>query len=252
MLDVAANPTPEVLRFEDVSFSYANAHPVIEKASLSLRQRDFACVIGPNGGGKTTLLKLALGLLEPDQGTVRVFGLPPGDARHRIGYLPQQAQLDRRFPISVLEVVLMGRIGHAAWIGPYFAPNKQRALAALAQVGLEDAKSRPFRELSGGQRQRILIARALACEPDVLLLDEPTANLDLKAQNDFYDLLHVLNQRLTIVLVSHDVAFVSKFVKTVVCVNRAVDVHDAGQIAGRFVDQMYGPSMRMVVHEHPK
>ncbi len=252
MTDAADNPTTEVVRMENVAFAYANAHPVIERASLCLRPGDFACVIGPNGGGKTTLLKLILGLLEPARGTVRVFGRPPGDARHRIGYLPQQAQLDRRFPISVLEVVLMGRIGHAAWIGPYFAANKQRALAALAQVGLEDAKNRPFRELSGGQRQRILIARALACEPDVLLLDEPTANLDLRAQNDLYDLLHVLNERLTIVLVSHDVAFVSKFVKTVVCVNRTVDVHDAGEIAGRFVDQMYGPGMRMVVHEHTK
>lgn len=239
----------DVIQIDDVSFSYDGPHPVISHASVSIPERDFACIVGPNGGGKTTLLKLMLGLLEPNDGNVHIFGLPPRATRHRIGYMPQHAQLDPQFPVSVLEVVLMGRLRQNSF-GPYGRRNKAKAEEALETVGLLDLNSRSFSALSGGQRQRVLIARALACEPDLLLLDEPTSNLDLGSQNDLYELLNELNQKMTILLVSHDVAFVSKFVKTVVCVNCSVDVHPANEIAGDFISEMYGRDMRMIMHEH--
>ncbi|MCG8407013.1 MAG: ABC transporter ATP-binding protein [Phycisphaerales bacterium] len=238
----------DVIQVENVSFAYGPSL-VLSRASVKITQNDFACIIGPNGGGKTTLLKLMLGLLEPTEGNIRIFGMPTKQARNRIGYMPQHAQLDLQFPVSVLDVVLMGRLGHTT-LGPYGRANRAKAREALETVGLRDLRSRPFSSLSGGQRQRVLIARALACEPDLLLLDEPTSNLDLGSQNDLYELLNNLNREMTVVLVSHDVAFVSKFVKTVVCVNRSVDMHPVKEIAGDFISEMYGRDMRMIMHEH--
>ncbi len=239
-----------VIQVDGVSFAYDRAGTVLSDATFSITRGDFACFIGPNGGGKTTLVKLLLGLLQPDAGTIRVFGAAPETARPRIGYMPQSAGLDPAFPVTATDVVLMARIASARRIGPYGRDHQRVAADALAAVGLAETGHRPFSSLSGGQRQRVLIARALACEPDLLLLDEPTSNLDLHSQNAFYDLLHELNKRLTLVIVSHDVTFISKYIQTVVCVNHCVDVHAAGEIAGDFVSEMYGHDMRMIAHEH--
>lgn len=241
---------PDVIQVDRVSFAYERTGTVLSDATFSIAGGDFACFLGPNGGGKTTLVRLLLGLLRPEAGTIRVFGGPPRATRHRIGYLPQNARLDPRFPVRALEVALMGRIGHARRFGPYPRRDREQAARALDTVGLADVAHRPFSSLSGGQQQRVLIARALACEPDLLLLDEPTSDLDLRSQNALYDLLHELNRRMTIVIVSHDVTFVSKYVRTVVCVNHCVDVHAAGDIAGDFISEMYGRDMRMIAHEH--
>ncbi len=243
------NETP-VITMEDLAFAYNGGEAVLWDVSLAIAPGDFASIIGPNGGGKTTLLKLMLGLLTPGRGEVRVFGRDPVEARRRIGYMPQHARLDPKFPVSVLDVVLMGRLGRSVRIGPYGRANRSAALAAFGGVGLDDPAARPFADLSGGQRQRTLIARALACEPDLLLLDEPTLNLDVAAQNDLYELLHELNETMTVVVVSHDMAFVSRFVQTVVCVNRKVDVHAASDIAGETISEMYGRAMKMIVHDH--
>lgn len=239
-----------VIMMHELSFAYDGGDDVLRDVSLAIAPGDFASIIGPNGGGKTTLLRLMLGLLRPAGGEVRVFGCAPVEARRRVGYMPQHARLDPQFPVSVLDVVLMGRLGRAVRIGPYGRANRAAATAALDRVGLEDQAARPFGDLSGGQRQRTLIARALACEPDLLLLDEPTLNLDVAAQNDLYELLNELNDTMTIVIVSHDMAFVSRFVRTVVCVNRTVDTHAAGDIAGETISEMYGRDMKMIVHDH--
>ncbi len=238
-----------IVCFHDVSFAYDGA-PVLEDVNLAIASGESISIIGPNGGGKTTLLRLMLGLLTPGRGEVRVFDRAPVEARRRIGYMPQHARLDPQFPVSVLDVVLMGRLGRSVRIGPYGRANHAAAMVALNRVDLDDQAARPFGDLSGGQRQRTLIARALACEPDLLLLDEPTLNLDVAAQSDLYELLHELNEAMTIVIVSHDMAFVSRFVKTVVCVNRKVDVHAAGDIAGETISEMYGRDMKMIVHDH--
>jgi len=233
----------------DLTFAYDRT-PVLAGANLRIERGDFVGMVGPNGGGKTTLLKLLLGLLIPASGVVRIFGQPPEKARRRVGYLPQYAQLDPRFPVNVMDVVLLGRLGLGPPMGSYRRQDRLAAEEALDEVGLADLRRRPFSAISGGQRQRVLIARALACEPDLLLLDEPTSNLDQLVQDDFYALLKLLNERLTIVLVSHDVGFVSNLVRTVVCVNRTVSVHPTSELSGANIADLYGTEVRMVQHQH--
>lgn len=243
------NHVEPVIRMDGVDFGYDESL-VLENVNFTIGERDFASIVGPNGGGKTTLLKLMLGLIEPRRGHVRIFQTSPHRVRTRIGYMPQHSQLDPKFPVCVLDVVLTGRLGITRTIGPYRASDKAAARQALHEVGLAELESRPFSALSGGQRQRVLIARALASQPDLLLLDEPTANLDLRVQDDLYELLRQLSTRVTVVLVSHDVGFVSKFVKTVVCVNRSVHVHSSGDLDSEAIIRLYGRDVRLLHHEH--
>ena len=237
-----------VIRLEGVSFAY-NGPQILENVDLSIAKRDFTAIVGPNGGGKTTLLRLILGLLDPDQGQVRVFDHPPREAWRRMGYMPQHANLDPQFPATVLDVVLMGRLGGPRHFGPFRRRDRQIAREKLALVGLEEFSNRSLADLSGGQRQRVLIARALACNPDLLLLDEPTSNLDMRMEHEFLELLQRLNQNLTIVLVSHDLGFVSSLVNHVICVNRKVAAHPTSEITGEVISELYGGNMRLVQHD---
>lgn len=243
---MSGKDAPAIL-IKDLWFSY-DGHPVLEDVNLSVPQGDFVSVVGPNGGGKTTLLKLMLGLFRPSRGEVRVFGVPPEEARPRIGYMPQFSQLDPQFPATVMDVALMGRLGHGRSFGPYSRKDKEVVTEALDRVGLCNLQKKSFSSISGGQRQRLFIARALACEPDILLLDEPTANLDVVMEGDLYELLKALNQHLTVVLVSHDLGFVSTFVKSVICVKRKVVMHPTSEITGEIINAIYGSPMRMVRH----
>jgi len=238
-----------VIVIENLAFSYGGP-PLLEDVNLSIREGEFVSVVGPNGGGKTTLLKLILGLLLPSRGTVRVFGKRPEDARRRIGYVPQYAQLDPFFPVNVMDVVLMGRLGVSGMLGPYHASDREAALNALEQVNLRREAMQPFGALSGGQRQRVLIARALAGEPQLLMMDEPTAHLDVHMEAEFYDLLRALSRRLTMVLVSHDIGVVSQLVQTVICVYRRVDVHSTTELTGDMISNMYAGDVRLVKHDH--
>jgi zinc transport system ATP-binding protein len=245
---IKGEDTPAIL-VTDVWFSY-DGHPVLEDVNLSIPQGDFVSVVGPNGGGKTTLLKLILGLLRPSRGEVRVFGLNPEKARPRIGYMPQHPQLDPLFPATVMDVALMGCLGNSRPFGPYSKENKEAVINALDQVGLRDLRKKSFASISGGQRQRLFIARALASEPDLLLLDEPTANLDAVMEGGLYELLQNLNQKLTVVMVSHDLGFVSSLVKSVICVKCQVASHPTSELTAEIIDAMYGSSMRVVRHNH--
>jgi len=241
-----------VIRLRDLSFSYDD-HPVLERVDLDVARGDFASIIGPNGGGKTTLLKLVLGLLQPLRGTVRVLGLPPEQARSRIGYMPQHVALDMSFPVTALDVVLTGRLARPFPAGPFRKADREAAARALHDVDAFELRDRAFFALSGGQRQRILIARALAGDAELLLLDEPTASLDPRVQDDLYELLRRLNRRMTVILVSHDVGTVSQHVRTVICVNRQVEVHPSSAIHGelaRILFQRPGQGgMRFVHHD---
>ena len=238
------------IEISKLSFAFDNGPMVLEDVTVEIEAGDFASVIGPNGGGKTTLVKIIVGLLSPSSGSIKVFGKTPLKARPRIGYMPQHAMMDPRFPVRARDVVMMGRLGEGFNFGTYRKGDREAADEALAMVGLSDLGGRPFSDLSGGQRQRVLLARALVTDPDLLLLDEPAAGLDQKVERDFFDLLQELNQRLTIVLVSHDLGFVSTFVRTVICVHRRVDVHPTSELDGRRVSEIYGEDVRMVHHHH--
>jgi zinc transport system ATP-binding protein len=244
-------PTPSVLAFENVSFSYGST-PILEKVTFSIAERESVCIVGPNGGGKTTLVKLILGLLEPSSGAVCVFGQVPKFARRRIGYMPQHLLYDPLFPVTVRDIVLMGRLksdGIRGFFGWPDGEDREAAFEALRQVGMEEFSRRPFSSLSGGQRQRVLIARALAGRPDLLLLDEPTSNVDTLVEARLLELLHELNERMTIMMVTHDLGFVSEMVKKVVCVNRRVVVHPTSDISGEIIHDIYGGHVRMVQHD---
>ena len=238
-----------VVMLEKVSFSYDGV-PALEDVNLTIFELDFLSIVGPNAGGKTTLLKIILGLLKPASGTVRVFGEAPVKARSRIGYMPQQASLDFLFPVTVLDVVLMGRLGNGKSFGLYRRADKEAAVESLKRVELYQARNRSFGQLSGGQRQRVLIARALVSNPDLLLLDEPTANVDAVIETELYEILKQLNEKMTIALVTHDLGFVSRYVKSVACVNRRVVVHPTSEITGEIINEIYGCDMQMVRHDH--
>ena len=215
---------------------------------LAINERDFVYVIGPNGSGKTTLLRLTVGLILPQQGTVRVFGLPPEKARDRIGYVAQSSRHDAGVPMTVKDVVLMGRLSSNR-VGRYEDEDLAATVRILERLQIADLAGRPFSDLSGGQKQRVLIARALVSDPDLVLLDEPTANIDASAREGILDLLEELREEITIVMVSHDVGFVPQSVNKVVCVNRKVVVHPTGEITAESVDQVFGRQMRLVRHD---
>jgi zinc transport system ATP-binding protein len=239
----------DALAFRDLHFSYEDK-PILRNVNITIPEGDFVCAVGPNGSGKTTLLKIALGLLKPSRGEVKVFGQRPERSRRRIGYVPQHPRLDPLFPVSAMDVVLMGRLGCTRPFGAWNRSDRDQATEKLAEVGLTGHEGDHFASLSGGQKQRVLIARALAGEPDLLLLDEPTAGLDAHSEEGFYRLLQELNSRLTIVLVSHDLGFVSGFVRSVVCVGQDVVVHPTSEITGQVIADLYGGDMRLVRHDH--
>jgi zinc transport system ATP-binding protein len=240
-------PSP-VIQFDGVSFSYHH-HEILLDVGFAVQEHEFVTIVGPNGGGKTTLLRLMMGVLHPARGSVRVFGKRPEDARNRIGYMAQHSHLDPQFPVRVLEVALMGRIGYAPTFGPYTKADKDAAREALDILHMGRYEKTHFSELSGGQRQRVLIARALASKPDLLLLDEPTAGLDLAVEAELYDLLRRLTEQLTVVVVSHDLGFVSQYVDKVICVKHRVAIHPTCEVCGKIIQELYGAPMRMVRHD---
>jgi zinc transport system ATP-binding protein len=239
----------QVVSVSNVSFSY-DGIPVLEDVSFTIPERSFISIVGPNAGGKTTLLKLMLGLLQPSRGTIEVLGMSPVKARTRVGYMPQQVQLDLQFPVSVLDVALMGRLLSGRPFGPYSRIDKAIALDSLRKLEIQDLKDRPFMALSGGQRQRVLIARALASEPELLLLDEPTANVDMVVETEFFELLNNMSKTITVMVVSHDLGFVSHYVQSVVCVNRRVMVHPTVTVTGEVIRDLYLSDVCMVRHHH--
>ncbi|MFV0436694.1 MAG: metal ABC transporter ATP-binding protein [Desulfopila sp.] len=237
------------IRIRDLSFAYDHEHQVLTEVDLDVWPLDSVCVVGPNGGGKTTLMKLIIGQLSPDCGAISIFGKKPEKNRQLIGYVPQYAVYDRQFPISVREVVCMGRLSRGL-AGRYSRADWAQTMHALAEVGLTQAADQPFSALSGGQRQRVLIARALASGGRILILDEPTANIDQEAESHFFDLLQELNQRMTILMVTHDVGFAAKFFTRIACVNRRVVIHPTSEMTGELIEEIYGGDLRMIRHDH--
>lgn len=241
---------PEVVKIKDLRFSY-NGNPVLDGVDLTILSGDFLAIIGPNGGGKTTLVKLMLGILTPQRGTIRLFGRPPREVAFRIGYVPQEIHVNRGFPISVQEVVRMGRLkGGGGWRS--LSGDDRAALQqALERVEMWDLRSRPMDELSGGQRQRVYLARAMVSEPEILFLDEPMSNVDTKGQTEFYDFLLELNRTVTIVVVSHDAMVLSSHARSVACVNRQLFYHDAPEITKDMLEMAYQCPVDLIGHGLP-
>lgn len=231
-----------IVEFSHVSHQYGNPL-VLEDVSFSVKKCESICLIGPNGGGKSTLLKLILGLLTPTRGEIKVLGTSPQAAREEVGYVPQSIHFDPLFPVSAMDIVLMGRL-HQLGFGRYSRACREAAEEALDKVGLADAFHCPFAELSGGQRQRVLIARALASHPQLLLLDEPTANIDLSVEAAFLETLRNLRHKMTILLVTHDLDVISQVGDSVLCVNHRVHRHSL-PLDPETIREIYSGSFRI-------
>ncbi len=226
---------------------------VLESVNLEIPERHILAIVGPNGGGKTTLVRVLLGLLRPERGEVTVFGGAPAAARRQIGYLPQVKTGQRDFPVSVMDVVLMGaypRLGLLAWPG---RAERQRAGELLGELGVGDMVDRPFGLLSSGQQQRVGIARALIGQPRLLVLDEPSTGVDVVGQETFYRFLGGLRDRrgMSVVMVTHDIGAVSAAVDSVVCLNRRVHYygHPEGAFTPEVVARTFGPDMHFLFHQ---
>lgn len=236
---------PVIVECRDLCFGYANSL-VLEDVNFSIHQGESLCVIGPNGGGKSTLMKLILGLIEPVQGSLKILGQSPRKAQRSMGYVPQAMRFDAQFPISALDIVLMGRLDRLL-VGPFSGKCREAARSALDEVGMLDLAHRPFSDLSGGERQRVMIARALACEPRLLLLDEPTANIDLSVEAQLIETLVKLRHKMTIIMVTHDLDLVSSIGDSVLCVNHRVHRHSL-PISGDTIKEIYS-SRRRIEHD---
>lgn len=238
--------------FDHVSFSYEGLSQdvspaqglALEDVHFSIKKGEYLAVLGPNGGGKTTLLKLMLGLLSPSKGSIRMFDETPSNAVARIGYVPQYTQARPDFPISVMDAVLMGMVGsQRRFFGAHWHKNSEttdRVSAILDQVGLHGRERAAFATLSGGQRQRVIVARALISNPDILLLDEPTASIDPHGAFCFYEFLSALQGPRTIVVVSHDLSITSTDCSAIAFVNRRVLLHRGSELSPDMLSMLYG------------
>lgn len=242
--------SPAVIELDDVWYRFDGRPPVLEGVSLRVPDGEFLGVVGPNAGGKSTLLKIILGLYHPFRGRVRVLGDPPARGRSRIGYVPQYPTFSREFPTDVLHVVLMGRLGISRRFGGYDEVDRAAARLAMEETEIASLADRHIDTLSGGQLQRVLVARALVCEPRLLLLDEPTSNIDQRVETDIFEYLKEFNRRMTIVVVSHDIGFISRYVDRVACLNRTLVCHDTADIDGRTIQELYDADVQMVAHRH--
>lgn len=217
---------------------------ILEDVSLQWDTGAFVAVIGPNGGGKTTLIRTLLGLQAPSAGKVELLGATPLRTRHRVGYVPQLRPIDLSFPISVAEVVAMGCLSHQH----SKAKHAEHVQNAMQQLELSSLAKRPVGTLSGGELQRTLIARALAADPQMLVLDEPTSHIDPKATELIYQILTQLNQRIPIITVSHELGVVSQFIKTIACVNRCVHDHGTKEMTPSMFEETYGCPVDLIAH----
>ncbi len=237
----------EVIRISHFSAGYGDI-PVLEDITLSVFRHDFLGIIGPNGGGKSTLLKAILGIVRPDSGEILIFGKPPARVRSRIGYVSQRPSFERDFPASVRDVVLMGRYTHRGMVRRYGAEDRVAAEKALEQVGMLDCRDKQIGYLSGGQQQRIFLARALVSEPELLLLDEPTASIDPALQTEFYELLNELKKTLTIIMVSHDIGAVSVYVDKIACLNSRLYYHGSNEVTPEILEATYKCPIQLITH----
>ena len=240
-----------VIHIDNLSVYYGET-AAITNVCLDVNQGEFLGIIGPNGGGKSTLLKAILGLIPITTGSIQIYGQALGKNRTAVGYVPQFATMDRRFPISAMEVVLTGRLKQGlSLFMKYSNEDKDIACDQLKRVGIEHLAKRQISELSGGEFQRLLIARALTVHPKLLLLDEPTASVDVNSREQIYHLLRELNNEMTIVLVTHDLLAISSEVRKLACLNRKLVYHGEPQLNEHVVNELYGCPVDLIAHGVP-
>lgn len=230
-----------IIQLDNVYFQYDKTKMILEDVSFTVKKGEFVGIIGPNGGGKTTLLKLMLGLLTPTSGNVSLYNRTTKEKtkNSKIGYVPQEKMYNYGFPISVMEVVLMGRLSKKKLLSLYNKNDKTIAKQCLNKVGMLDFADKQMQYLSGGQKQRVYIARALASEPNILLLDEPTTGIDPKFHHEFYELINELNKDNTVISVSHDLECLSKNVSKIVYVNKKVNVKSGTELKDVNFHELY-------------
>lgn len=239
------------VHIENLSVHYGQISAVSD-ICLDVSDGEYLGIIGPNGGGKSTLLKAILGLVPISTGTVEVYGGAPGHSDAAVGYVPQSAALDKAFPITLIEVVLTGRIKKG--LSPFFRYSKKDrefAYELLKKVGIEALADRQISALSGGEFQKMLIARALAVNPKLLILDEPTASVDASSRNQIYALLAELNKKMTIILVTHDLLAVSSRVHSLACLNGCLVYHGEPELSETNVNNLYGCPVDLIAHGVP-
>ncbi len=233
-----------IVSLEHVNVFY-DEYMALQDINMCVEKGDFLGIIGPNGGGKSTLLKTMLGILKPVSGKIEVNS-------NKIGYVPQSSQANRNFPITVFDTVLMARnVHHHLITQRYNEKDYQIVKEQLAFVGMSGCEQRHIKELSGGEFQKVLIARALSVQPEVLILDEPTANIDVKSREEIYHLLKVLNQKITIIMVTHDMMAISSDVKSLACLNRNLVYHGEPKLSEETVKELYGCPVDLIAHGVP-
>lgn len=238
-----------IIEANDLCFSYGHT-PVLIDATLKIYEKEFIGIIGPNGGGKTTFLKLLMGFLQPSSGTLTVT--QSKEHPHSIAYVPQSTRFDKEFPISVEEVILSGLLSKLPWYGRFHTAEKIAAHAALEKVGLLHLINAPFGSLSGGQAQRVLIARAVVSQPQLLLLDEPTASVDNQAEADIYEILKELQSNMTILMVTHDLRAALEQVNRVVCIQKQVSIFQMKDICEHFALGLYHFPLQQTSLDHSR
>ena len=236
-----------VIKIEHVSAKYV-AKEVLKDVSLTVFENDFLGIIGPNGGGKTTLLRILLGLLKPAEGSVTYY--KDGNQQNEInmGYLPQYNYIDKKFPISVDEVILSGLGKKKRTLHPFTNEQHEQVKQTMAYMGLEELAKRSVGTLSGGQLQRVLLARAIVSKPDVLVLDEPNTYIDQHHQEQMYEMLADLNKSCAIIITSHDVGTILENVKNVACVNRTLHYHSVNEMSEEMLETNSGCPIELIAH----
>ena len=239
------------VHIENLSVHYGHT-PAIMGVCLNVSDGEYLGIIGPNGGGKSTLLKAILGLIPVSSGNISIYGGNAHKNRSLVGYVPQFALLNRKFPISLFEVVLTGHLKQG--IAPFFrysSKDNESVYTLLEKVGITDLANRQISELSGGEFQKMLIARALATNPKLLLLDEPTASVDAASRDQIYGLLAELNKNMTIILVTHDLLAVSSQVTRLACLNGQLVYHGEPELTEKVVNNLYGCPVDLIAHGVP-
>ena len=236
-----------IIQISNLNAAY-EGKTVLSQVNLTVYERDFLGIIGPNGGGKTTLVKCILGLHKPEQGNIRFFKNGKEVSNINMGYLPQYNSIDRKFPISVYEVILSGLSKQKPLLQRYNKAHHEQVRQIIARMGLEGLEERAIGELSGGQLQRTLLGRALVSNPEVVILDEPNTYIDKRFETKLYSLLEEINRERAIVLVSHDIGTVLKNVKTIACVNETVHYHPHTEVPTEWLEEHFGCPIEMLGH----